>query len=112
MDGILNTTRIQLASLDVFANQIGYSYNGKHFDNDEGNKVSFQRMVELHNGVLYSLKQLWGYRYGQPIKAGNEYIPLGVIEDARKNNLVKRVKLQQKRNGQIVTQSHIVEAVV
>lgn len=112
MTKLLNTTRIQLASLDRFAAELGYDYNGKCFENEVGNKVSFERMVMVHNGKVCNLREFMYYKKGDPVKMGNEYVPLEVIEEARTNRIVEQVKLQQKKNGTIVTQSHIIETVV
>lgn len=112
MTKLFNTTRIQLSSLDRFAAELGYDYNGKYFENDSGNKVKFSRMVSLHNGYFYNANDLRVYKHKQPIRIGNEYVDFDVVKEARNTCIVECVKLQQKKNGKIVTQSHIIETVV
>lgn len=109
--GILKTDRIQLASLDGFANMLGYSYNGTCFEDDTSNLIKFNRMVELHNGHYFSLREKAHRTPHNCIRAGNNKLNFFDVEDARGNNLVEKVKLQKTKKRGIITQSHIIKAV-
>lgn len=110
MSEIKNTTKIQLASLDAFCNALGYQYNGKYFENDEGNKVKFSRMADLHNGRLfYSTWVNLTKREGRSVRIGDQYIRVGDVYEAEKNKLVEQIYLQQKKNGVIVTQQYMIK---
>lgn len=104
------TTKLQLASLDAFANGMGYQYNGKYYEDEEGtNKVGFKRMRDLHNGNLFggSWKTV-ANKHLTTVVVGSKDIPLAIIDEAWDNKLVETVKLQQKKNGFIVTQNHMI----
>lgn len=117
------TKLLQMTSLQLFAAELGYIYNGRYFQSrperialfgsgkNRTNKVKFSRMVGLHNGKLYDHRHT---RYGSSddyIAIGNRALRLHEYLSAEKSKLVETVKLQQRRSGEVIVQCHKIRLV-
>lgn len=118
------TKNLQMASLLIFAEGLGYSFNGKYFksipekgvlscgsSNVKPNKVKFSRMAELHNGKLYKRYYTRNSNSDDFIELGNSCITFEDYLLAEECKLVTNVKLQQKSTGEIVVQNNKIRLV-
>lgn len=112
---VYNTTKHQLAALDVFARDVGFIRTSRRNSYvsilDNLGRVSFNKMVWWYNtgfrcGARHSYR---GLEKELPIRSEYLGISLDKMVNALNEKLFQRVYLQCKRDGSIITQKHILK---